>query len=647
MDQVGRGTVLAGRYRLDDEHTTSLPGVKVWSAFDTILDKPVVVRVLDEVPAAPVLDAARRAALVVDPRLVRVLDVGARDGLGYVVTEQVTGPSLAQLVRREPLSADQARAVVGEAAAALEAARRRGVHHLALRPSAVSVAPDGRVLVSGLALDAVLLGRTAGDARSTSRTDAVDLVRLVYAALTGHWPGPPETAGGLPAAPVVGGSVVPPGQLVEGVPPDLDTLCAVTFGPHEDGPHSPGEVVRELEPWGDIRVSTPTRRDVRASGSSAVLAAGAAAGTGAAGAGAAGAGAVAAGAAAAGAVAARLPASPPPAPAGPPRVARQSVRTAFDGPTAGTNRPGTPPPAVPGRTGAFPAVPGAGGPQAYPPHAYPPQAYPPQSAGPVGPASRAIPPAAAAPQSWAQGGAAAVGGGSTPTDDPFEFGRPPDEPGGRRLSTGGIVMIVVAVAVLLVLGLAVRALLTGNGAATGPDAGAGVATSPTTSAPASPSEPAPTTAATTAPTSTAPAGSAPRILGIVSIDPSDTDGEHQEAVGRAIDGDPATFWFSMTYKSDDFAGFKDGVGLALALPRGTLVRTVTLQVNGTGGNVEIRATDAANPTAGRVLASGPLAPGTFTLDPATTTDSLVLWFTQLPTTADGTFRIELAEITLG
>ena len=75
--------------------------------------------------------------------------------------------------------------------------------------------------------------------------------------------------------------------------------------------------------------------------------------------------------------------------------------------------------------------------------------------------------------------------------------------------------------------------------------------------------------------------------------------------------------------------------------------TVTLRTNSTGGNVEIRATDAANPTGGPVLASGPFGPETvFTLDPATETQSLVLWITQLPTAADGGFRLELTEIAL-
>ena len=197
---------------------------------------------------------------VTDPRLVRVLDVGSHDGYGYVVSEQLVGPSLAELAGRAPLTADQARAVVGEAAAALEVARRRGVHHLALRPSVVHVSPDGRVLVGGLALDAALLGNAGGDARSTTRADAVGLVRLLYAALTGYWPGDPDSllpTGGdtLPLAPTVNGSPVPPADLVPGIPNDLDTLCAVTLGPNDDGPHSPGDLVRELEPWGEIRTS--------------------------------------------------------------------------------------------------------------------------------------------------------------------------------------------------------------------------------------------------------------------------------------------------------------------------------------------------------------------------------------------------------
>ena len=103
----------------------------------------------------------------------------------------------------------------------------------------------------------------------------------------------------------------------------------------------------------------------------------------------------------------------------------------------------------------------------------------------------------------------------------------------------------------------------------------------------------------------------------------------------------------MTYKRDDFAGFKPAVGLALTLSEPATVSTVTLHVNGTGGNVEVRATDAASPTAGPVLASGPLSADTvLTLSTPTQTASIVLWFTSLAQTADGSNRIEITEITV-
>lgn len=265
------GATVGGRYRLDRPLVPDLPGAEPWSATDTILDRPVRVDLVWGPRTTAALDAARRAALVTEPRLARILQVAQDGELGIIVSNQVDGRSLADLAAAGPVAPDQARAIVGEVAAALEEARRRGLHHLALRPGSVIVTPAGRVTVRGLAVDGALIGLADTRAHAASRRDAIDLIRLLYSALTGRWPAPPTSTGavptfaewsspdavtprtepetGLPDAPTTGTGSTPPAELVAQVPADLDTLCAVTLGPHEDGPHSPGEVVRELEPW--------------------------------------------------------------------------------------------------------------------------------------------------------------------------------------------------------------------------------------------------------------------------------------------------------------------------------------------------------------------------------------------------------------
>ncbi|MDD9206660.1 lipid II flippase MurJ, partial [Georgenia sp. 10Sc9-8] len=179
-------TVLGERYQLGAPLPATLPRTTRWRALDLILDRDVEATVLhpqdERTPA--VLDAARRAATVEDPRLLAVLDVGDDERSTYLVTDPLPGTALTDIVAAEPLPVDQARALVGEVASALESARRQGVQHLSLRPEAVRVTADDRVVVTGLALDAVLLDAVHDDVVASSRQDAVDLVRILYLALT-------------------------------------------------------------------------------------------------------------------------------------------------------------------------------------------------------------------------------------------------------------------------------------------------------------------------------------------------------------------------------------------------------------------------------------------------------------------------------
>ena len=563
-DQTSRGFVLAGRYRIGDPVVDDIPSATTYAATDIILDRQVRVRLLSG-SRTGALDAARRAALVTDSRLVRVLDVGTLpNGQGYVVSEQVAGPSLAELLAQGPLSADQARAVAGEAAGAIEVARRRGVHHLTLRPSVVHISRDGRVVLSGLAIDAALLGRAQND-DIASRTDALDLVRLLYAGFTGSWPASAETAAtfAMRAAPAdANGVPLPPRAVNPQVPADLSALCAAALTSDNDGPRAAGDVVRALEPWGEIRVADPSDEPDAARPDSA-------------------------GAVPAGALGSTYP----------PQVPRQSVRAAF-GQERPLARPGTPPPAAQHR--------------------------------PAPVAAPAVPAGARAPS------------GRGPTTDPTPVVGRTTYGDQRRFAPTRIVLAAVAVALLVALVLAVASLFSNTHR---PPAAAAATSSTPTSTPTTTASHRPT--ASPSPT-TSSSGGVPLITGLTTYDPVDTAGEHPELTGRALDQNPATTWNTRTYKNAAFGGLKPGVALIVTLSGSSTVHTVTLATTGTGGAVEIRKVDPANPQGGQDLASGPLNhTTTFTLEPNLRGTTFVVWISQLPTAADGSFRLELSEITVG
>lgn len=642
---VGQGTLLAGRYRMLQPIASDLAGATAWDANDQILDRAVRVSILSEGQVPQAVDAARRAALVTDPRLVRVLDVGEHEGVAYMVTELVRGPSLAQLVARGPLPADQARALVGEAATALEVARRRGVHHLALRPSVLHLTPDDGVLVTGLAVDGALLGQGLGDARSTTRADTVGLVALLYTALTGRWPGTTFDTGEadgpavprLPAAPMLEGSPVAPAELVAGVPNDLDTLCAVTLGAHDDGPHSPAELILELEPWGDIRgVDLLAASATPSVPTTPVLASLA------------------------------EPEPPvPTAPVTPPTVQRQSVRAAFAAhPSAAAARPGTPPPADPARTSAYGTATVVGAAAAAAAAATASAAAKAEAAAAAAAAATTVlptwgPAPAPTPKPTSPEESAATAAlpqvrtppAPVPTAPPEHHPRAFDELVAareaittKRFDPTRLVLAVVAAVVLVGLYLAFQALTSPTGTTSPDKAGA---PGPSASAPAKES-PAPSGGESPG-AGQNPATGAPVIASGQQLDPppDGDDNEHPEAVPLAIDGDPATVWMTRTYKSGDFAGLKKGVGYAINLSESATVSTVTLQVNGTGGRVEVRSTDPSTPTEGPVLAEGELSANTvLKLSAPTKTQHVVLWFTALAQTADGSNRIELAEVSV-
>lgn len=220
------GDVLAGRYRLVVLLSENRGG-KFWRAMDEVLARHVALHLIpeDDERAEGLMTAARASATLHDPRLLRVLDADSYDGVCYVVNEWGEGRSLDHILQDGPLTPRRAAWLVGEVGELIAKAHAAGLAHGRLVPENALVDESGAVKVIGFAVDAALHGLPVGRAA----TDVVDLAGVLYAALTGKWPG--ISASALPPAPQEHGRPLRPRQVRAGVPRVLDTLCDEVLSP--------------------------------------------------------------------------------------------------------------------------------------------------------------------------------------------------------------------------------------------------------------------------------------------------------------------------------------------------------------------------------------------------------------------------------
>lgn len=193
------GDTLDGRYRLDAPLNRRGSTV-TWRAQDLNLGRSVLLHILDpnDPRALEVLDQARRAAPAIDNRFLRVWDaVLDESGAGsFVVCEYAPGRSLELLLRSGPLSDIEAAWLVRELAAGLAGMHAQGLYHRVLNPDTVVVTTTGTPKIVGFLVEHAL--HPGADGSDPERTDVHALGQLLYASLTGRWPG--QGRYGLPAA---------------------------------------------------------------------------------------------------------------------------------------------------------------------------------------------------------------------------------------------------------------------------------------------------------------------------------------------------------------------------------------------------------------------------------------------------------------
>uniref|UniRef100_UPI0037C8A5D6 protein kinase family protein n=2 Tax=Actinomadura sp. TaxID=1989 RepID=UPI0037C8A5D6 len=238
------GTRLAGRYRLEERISDS-GGSSLWKAIDEILARAVAVRTFDpEFPRiAEAVTSARSASRLTDPRCTQVFDADDSGESAYVVSEWVAGETLEGMLAKAPLEPGRAATLLYEAAEAIAAAHSAGLSHLCLTPRDLVWTTGGTVKILGIATDAVLNDRQADD---PAAEDVRGLGRMLYAALTAHWPGD-EDASDLPAAPASDGVPHAPRQVQAGISHAVDAIVCRCLGIGAAEPlASPADLARAL-----------------------------------------------------------------------------------------------------------------------------------------------------------------------------------------------------------------------------------------------------------------------------------------------------------------------------------------------------------------------------------------------------------------
>jgi hypothetical protein len=209
-----RGRLLGNRYELLVPLASGGMG-RVWRARDTLLERPVAVKVLrseftgDATFRARFRAEAQHTAALQHRNIASVFDYGEVEEDGeqraYLVMELVEGESLAQLLEREGrIDAARTLDVLRQTSAALAAAHAAGVVHRDVKPGNVLVGSDGVVKITdfGIAWSASSVpltgtGQVVGTAhylspeqaaggKATPASDVYALGTVAYECLTGR-----------------------------------------------------------------------------------------------------------------------------------------------------------------------------------------------------------------------------------------------------------------------------------------------------------------------------------------------------------------------------------------------------------------------------------------------------------------------------
>jgi Protein kinase domain len=188
---------------------------------------------------------AEAVARLQHPNIVQIYEIGEQEGRPFVTLEFLEGGSLAQLLRREPLSGKQAAELIETLARAVHAVHQKGVVHRDLKPGNVLLTAGGQPKITDFGLAKLMIGGSeqtqpgmmlgtpsymapeqadGAAAEVGPSADIHALGAILYEMLTGRPPFQGETVADT-LRQLTSQEPIPPRRLRAGSARDLDTIC--------------------------------------------------------------------------------------------------------------------------------------------------------------------------------------------------------------------------------------------------------------------------------------------------------------------------------------------------------------------------------------------------------------------------------------
>jgi serine/threonine protein kinase len=212
-----------GRYKI-----TGLVGEggmgSVYQAYDTDKDRTVALKVLaeqysqDERFRERFKRESHAAAVLQEPHVIPIHDWGEIDGSLFIDMRLIEGATLHDLLQKGPLDPARAVGIIGQVAAALDAAHAQGLIHRDVKPQNIIVTPadfaylvdfgiaeskgETRLTMAGNQIGTFqyMAPERFGDQEATAAVDVYSLTCVLYETLTGDTPFPSDSLEAVMAA---------------------------------------------------------------------------------------------------------------------------------------------------------------------------------------------------------------------------------------------------------------------------------------------------------------------------------------------------------------------------------------------------------------------------------------------------------------